>query len=134
MYLDPKSTHCHIHRRSFSLYIMCLLCCCVFVILCCVCYIVVYLLYILVCLLYCGVLVILWCVCYIVVWYVCYIVIHVRYIVLLSTVLDSDISSPVTGPAEPVYVEEKMYPFAVTIGQSLKRNNTLRHERLQGKN
>ncbi|XP_062613698.1 histidine ammonia-lyase-like [Saccostrea cucullata] len=28
----------------------------------------------------------------------------------VTVVLDSDISSPVTGPAEPVYVEEKMYP------------------------
>lgn len=29
---------------------------------------------------------------------------------LFISVLDSDMSSPVTGPAEPVYVEEKMYP------------------------
>lgn len=33
------------------------------------------------------------------------------YILCHFVVLASDMSSPVTGPAEPVYVEEKMYPL-----------------------
>lgn len=38
-----------------------------------------------------------------------------RVVFCIQTVLDSDISSPVTGPAEPVYVEEKVYPFDTSL-------------------
>ena len=35
-----------------------------------------------------------------------------RVHILFFPVLESDMSSPATGPAEPVYLEEKVYPFA----------------------
>ncbi|KAJ8302038.1 hypothetical protein KUTeg_021025 [Tegillarca granosa] len=41
----------------------------------------------------------------------------------VTVVLASDMSSPVTGPAEPVYVEEKMYPFLKEKYLSLDGNS-----------